>query len=299
MTVKISKYQEEVFRQIEAGIIVCPVTKQSLCMTEGGVKSLDGEYSYKLIGRGVPALITDQALVDEYAKSSERMNAEYSEKGVEKKEAWYRRIFRRDYRTKRSIQDHAEIYSNLGEDAVCLAIGGGPTRAHPKLLNLNIGPFPNVDVVGDAHCLPYADNSVDAIHCEAVFEHLHTPVLAASEIFRVLKKGGKVYVCTPFMQAYHGYPHHYQNFTLTGHVNLFEKAGLKVVKHGVCVGPSVAMRVLISSYITNYFPFPLNKIGRILWALFSLVVSPFDLVLGRKPNAHVLASLTYLVAEKN
>jgi predicted SAM-dependent methyltransferase len=34
------------------------------------------------------------------------------------------------------------------------------------------GPFANVDVVADAYALPYATGSVDAVHCEAVLEHL-------------------------------------------------------------------------------------------------------------------------------
>ena len=72
-------------------------------------------------------------------------------------------------------------------------------RSHPMLFNLNIGPFPNVDVVADAHSLPYADESVDVVHSEAVFEHLYNPGQASKEIYRILKKGGKAYICTPFL----------------------------------------------------------------------------------------------------
>ncbi|OGV68942.1 MAG: hypothetical protein A2283_16865 [Lentisphaerae bacterium RIFOXYA12_FULL_48_11] len=165
-------------------------------------------------------------------------------------------------------------------------------------MNVNIGPFPNVDIIADAHCLPYANNSVDAIYCEAVFEHLHTPVLAAQEICRVLKKGRKAYICTPFLQAYHGYPCHYQNFTLTGHINLFEKAGLKIVSSGTCVGPTYVLRNMIAVFIANYTPFPIRTILRILWAGVSMAIAPLDILLRNKNNSHIMASTTYLLAEK-
>jgi len=81
---------------------------------------------------------------------------------------------------------------------------------------------------------------VDAVHCEAVFEHLHSPAVAARELARVLKPGARAFVCTPFLQAFHGYPSHFQNFTIYGHRKLFEDAGLEIVESGVCNGPAMA-----------------------------------------------------------
>ena len=66
-------------------------------------------------------------------------------------------------------------------------------REHPSLVNVNIGPFANVDVVADAHHLPYADASVDAIFCEAVLEHLVQPHEAVKELFRVCRSEASVY----------------------------------------------------------------------------------------------------------
>ncbi len=225
-------YAEEnkakILRQIELGIMVCPITKSKLIVQNAEfLKTEDGNNVYRFMGGRLPMLIADPKLVDEYAKSSEQMNVEYTIEHLKKQETWFNRFRRNDYRTEASIQSFKEIFNNLDRNAVCISIGGGPSRADTNLLNLNIGPFPNVDIVADAHDLPYANSSVDAIYCEAVFEHLHTPTVAAKEIYRVLKAGRKAYVCTPFLQAYHGYPHHYQNFTLTGQINLFETAGLE------------------------------------------------------------------------
>ena len=226
------------------------------------------------------------------------MNEEYTAEHLEKQETWFYKIRAHDYRTEASIRAQHAIFEGLEKDSVCISIGGGPTRADRKLLNINIGPFPNVDVVADAHHLPYADSSVDAIHCEAVFEHLHTPTVAAAEIARVLKQGGKAYICTPFLQTYHGYPHHYQNFTLTGHIALFERAGLKVIDSGACVGPTFVLRNMISVFIATYSPFPIRAVLRAVWALVSMAIGPLDILLRKASDAHIMASTTYLLAEK-
>ncbi len=163
---------------------------------------------------------------------------------------------------------------------------------------MNIGPFRNVDVVGDAHLLPYQDDSVDAIYCEAVLEHLNDPAKAVSEMRRVLKPGGKVVAMTPFLQRFHGYPFHFQNFTVIGHALLFERAGFEVQESGACVGPTYAIVSLVSGYLTQCWPrwigFPLGAI----WNVIGAALNPLDLLLNRSPSAHVLASTTYVLAQK-
>src|SRR5512141_1981664 len=98
--------------------------------------------------------------------------------------------------------------------AVCVSVGGGPTLVHSRLLNLNLFLLPNVDVVGSAYALPFDDESVDSVDCEAVLEHLEHPRDAVAEMHRALKPGGQVFAATPFLQPFHGYPDHFQNFTL-------------------------------------------------------------------------------------
>jgi SAM-dependent methyltransferase len=82
---------------------------------------------------------------------------------------------------------------------------------------------PNLDYVVDAHSMPFADNTFDFVYSLAVFEHLHSPWVAAKEILRVLKPGGKVYILTAFMQHLHGYPHHYFNMTTMGLKRIFSE----------------------------------------------------------------------------
>ncbi|MBA2448094.1 MAG: class I SAM-dependent methyltransferase, partial [Chloroflexi bacterium] len=55
---------------------------------------------------------------------------------------------------------------------------------------------PTIDLVGDAHRLPFADATFDAIVCTEVFEHLLEPTAAAAEMIRVLRPGGRLVLTT-------------------------------------------------------------------------------------------------------
>ncbi len=54
--------------------------------------------------------------------------------------------------------------------------------------------LPQVDV----HNIPYRENSFDCVFMSHAFEHFLNPILALSEIKRVLIPGGKVIIVTPF-----------------------------------------------------------------------------------------------------
>src|SRR5947207_2369549 len=184
-------------------------------------------------------------------------------------------------------------------DRVVLGLGGGPMLIHPKIVNVNIEPFANVTVVGDAHRLPIADNSVDAVHCEAVFEHLADPHIAAAEMQRVMKPGAIAFVCTPFMQSFHGYPSHCQNFTHVGHCRLFDRAGLEIVESGTCVGPAWTLTGIILAFLSTYLPLVLRWPALAAWTIFSLMfIRPLDRWLASSDQAYVLASTTYVLVRK-
>ena len=70
----------------------------------------------------------------------------------------------------------------------------------------------NPDIVGDIHEMPLADNSIDAILCIAVLEHVEEPQKAMKEIYRVLKPGGCCFIHVPFLYYYHPMLGYYQDF---------------------------------------------------------------------------------------
>lgn len=198
----------------------------------------------------------------------------------------------------RSAAAHAAFETLISRTGPILSVGGGPRRIHPRLRNLNI-EFGGVDVVGTAYSLPIRDASLAGIHCEAVLEHLEFPDTAVAEMFRALQPGGVVFAATPFLQPYHAYPDHYQNFTLRGHTRLFERAGFSVRDAGTCVGPTFALVDILANYVRELTPgrFPSRVLERIVRAGGRIARLP-DVALRHHRAAANVASSTFVLAEK-
>ncbi len=114
-------------------------------------------------------------------------------------------------------------------DGLVLYAGAGFRKTYlSNVVNFEIAPYPSTDVLGVGEELPFRDNSFDAVLTLAVLEHVKDPFKCARELSRVLKPGGTLYAAVPFLQHYHGYPHHYYNMTHQGLANLF--AGTLEVK---------------------------------------------------------------------
>lgn len=76
-----------------------------------------------------------------------------------------------------------------------------------KTMDLDISTKP--DIVGDIHQIPLKDESIDAIICSSVLEHVNDPIRAIQEMYRVLKKGGKLFMFVPSIYPYHSQGAHY------------------------------------------------------------------------------------------
>lgn len=108
-------------------------------------------------------------------------------------------------------------------DGLVLDVGAGFRPIYySNVVNLEVKDYPTTDVIGVADRLPFKNDSFDGVISIAVLEHVKDPFACAREIARVLKPGGWLKCCVPFLQPLHGYPHHYFNMTHEGLRTLFE-----------------------------------------------------------------------------
>jgi uncharacterized protein YbaR (Trm112 family) len=285
--------------QIASGKLVCPRTHAPLQREGNWLATADGRFRYPLFN-GVPVMMPETEQAAYLAQEKGKMAVEYEQAG--RQSLWQRFAawqIARDYRSSPSRRAFAETVSDQPDEALCVSVGGGPFYAHPKLVNLNIGLFANVHIVGDGYALPYAAESVDAFQIEAVLEHLERPETAVAEMFRAARPGAQVLAVTPFMQHYHAYPNHFQNYTLVGQGRLLSRAGFDIISAGVCVGPTYAITSLNYRFVYEYVRLPLLR--QLLLALLAggaVLLRPLDKRLNQRDNAHILASTTYVHAVK-
>jgi SAM-dependent methyltransferase len=94
-------------------------------------------------------------------------------------------------------------------------------------------------IVCDAHDLPFADETFDAVVVQAVLEHVVDPSRCVQEIHRVLRSDGLVYAETPFMQQVHGGKYDFTRFTPLGHRRLFRY--FAEIDAGAVAGPATVL----------------------------------------------------------
>lgn len=110
-----------------------------------------------------------------------------------------------------------ECLGRLPPDAVVLDVGGGKRQLNDeRYINLEYSLYDEPDMFGDAQALPFRSDSIDLVYCTGVLEHVPDLLLAVREIYRVLKPGGRVLACVPFIQPLHNEPQHFFNATSFG-----------------------------------------------------------------------------------
>lgn len=111
--------------------------------------------------------------------------------------------------------------------ALVLDLGCGTSAPYAKYFPNRIGfdavSGGGVDIVGDAHRLPFENDKFDVILCTEVLEHIHSPEIAISEMKRVLKRQGKLILTTRFIFPLHDVPHDYYRYTKYGLKYLFRE----------------------------------------------------------------------------
>ena len=210
-----------------------------------------------------------------------------------------RRIASCPYRSPDWDKKVSTVIKELGPDAHILDLGSGFRRRAAHVINLEIAPMPNVNVIGDGHRLPFGDEIFDVVILEAVLEHVSEPGMVVSEVHRVLRKGGRAYAAVPFMQGYHASPEDYQRYTIWGLEHLF--SGFQKIESGSCVGATSALHWIFREYIGILFSFGNIWLYKSLslivgWVTFPLVY--LDALLKHNRNSHAIASAVFFIGRK-
>ena len=73
-----------------------------------------------------------------------------------------------------------------------------------------------IDYNYDIHDLKFDDETFDGVVCWSILEHVPNPQKAISELYRVLKPGGQIWVQLPFLYPFHEEPKDYWRVTPDG-----------------------------------------------------------------------------------
>ncbi len=144
-----------------------------------------------------------------------------------------------------------------------------------------------VTVVDVQEKLPFEDNSFDMVLAFHLFEHVYDYRTSVTEIFRILKPGGKFIISMPFMHKYHADPDDYYRFTDSAIVKIWEEGGLNcsIVEY---VGEGI-----YTSFMTTMTRFKSPKyLSRMLQGLMYLCCTMPDRVIDlkqKKKNKKTLA----------
>ncbi|MCA8962953.1 MAG: class I SAM-dependent methyltransferase, partial [Planctomycetes bacterium] len=184
-------------------------------------------------------------------------------------------------------------------DGVVVDLGSGNDRRHPRFLNVDLLPYPEVDVVCEGDRLPFANDSIDVVVCIVVLEHVPNSRTVIREVTRVLRPGGRFYAVVPFLQPFHAAPHDYRRWTLPGLGEDLEE--LMVHEHGVYGGPASAMAWWLGESLAFALSFGSSRLRGWLSLPLQALFSPIkwlDVVAVHHPDAHRLASSIWVEARK-
>jgi SAM-dependent methyltransferase/uncharacterized protein YbaR (Trm112 family) len=296
-------------------LLRCPVTQQNLVRAgDGSLVTPDGARSYP-VGSGVPVVIVPERSLFGAEAQALAGGAARSRGGwiVEACGAAARRLvppISRNVKARENFRQLAQHLTSLeGERAIkrVLVVGGAVTGAGIEQLlsaplvetvETDVVVGPRTQVVCDAHDLPFADGSFDAVVCQAVLGNVVDPDRVVTEIHRVLTTDGFVYSETNFLQAVCMGAYDFTRHTYVGHRRLFRR--FDELSSGVQCGPGMAL-----AWMVVWFFMTLGGRSRVARAVARGVVPFFvfwlpllDRYLVDKPGAYDAASGTFFLGRR-
>jgi SAM-dependent methyltransferase len=123
---------------------------------------------------------------------------------------------------------------------------------------------------GKSFILPFKNNSFSHSVAFQVLEHHKDPQKMISEMVRITKQGGYIFISVPFLGGIHEEPNDFQRFTSFGLIELFETNHCKVVE----VIPQGSLFSTISMLLNEYLNNFATK-NRVMYILALCLYPPF------------------------
>jgi SAM-dependent methyltransferase len=198
-----------------------------------------------------------------------------------------------------------DVYKMLPDGARVLDVGAKDSRGKKRAsktvsyIATDIAFSHGLDVVADAHALPFKDASIDAALCVSVLMHTRQPFGVVEEMFRVLKPGGLIYINAPFVYRTALDPVDYYRFSADGLAQVC--SAFEPIQTGFNRGPASTMADLLPHFLAILFSFNSNALRSILldmfqWGLFW--IKYLDILLKRYSSASIIHSGAFFFGRK-
>ena len=253
-------------------LLACPVCKSTLARQEETLVCEQCPRRYPIID-GIPVLLPDGTVHSTEHQHDLIVRQEY--------DPWIPRV----------------VMQSLPASAIVLDLGAGNLALDlPNVIRMDVTLTPYVDVVGDAHALPFRPEVFDFVFSHAVIEHLRQPFLAAAETFNVLRNGGYSYGECNFVFPYHSFPHHYFNASRQGLEQVFSQ--YEKLRSGVAPYqmPSFAIRELLRTYLQCMTPSEnpaAQEYQHLLQQVLDQPLQNYDLLFTEDAASNVAAGVFY------
>lgn len=241
-------------------LLRCPLSGHALERTDAGdlVSVAFPTHTYRLV-HGKPVLINFAESVLDETSLFARAGDSPIERSARERWGWLRWLTKQDKRiTVGNIQLFMRLLKEGSSEPRVLIVGGGSIGkgveslyedSRVGLVGCDIYNSPHVDVIADAHRLPFADGVFDGVVIQAVLEHVAEPQVVVAEIARVLRSNGLAYAETPFMQPVHEGAYDFTRFTESGHRYLFRQ--FETIRSGTCSGVGAYLQWSVEYFVRS------------------------------------------------
>ncbi|MFH1727527.1 MAG: methyltransferase domain-containing protein [Pseudomonadota bacterium] len=281
-------------------ILCCPSCYGKLKKQESSLICLGCEQIFS-IQNGVPVILNKESLCMLEAGKDQVLPRNIGRLGSFLRKVLPQPLEHRWITSKENKERAFHFLSKFNPSSLVLDLGSGIKRWSDNVVNLDIGAFENVDIVGDGHKLPFCDEEFDGVISCVVLEHVNNPYKVTEEMHQFLKKGGQIFVSFPFIYAFHSSTGTHQDFTRLTKYGLqeiffsFEKIELR--QEGVV---SISIISILSAYLVLLFTDRDVFYGGLQrffgWLLFPLCL--LDPILAKRSKVHMIAPSFFFIGRK-